>query len=119
MLDIRSEGVIKIGPIVKTDQEEFILGIGVLQKLRYGVPRRDHFVGHALAGIEEQADRRRDVLTREGQDFLLNIILKEPEVLLFQIRNEVTISIGNADVDEHHVHVDLDGVGRRLSLVGG
>ena len=90
-------------------QEEFVCGIGVPQECVHGFVRLVHTEFHAIAGIEDNADRGRRVLGREVRDHLLHFVFEECEVLLLQARHNPAVAIGDSYRDLYQIRVHQNG----------
>jgi hypothetical protein len=89
-----SKGTGQFGPLIKADQEEFILRVGSLEEFESSLPGLVDFVGHAAAEIENHADRYGNILGGERDYFLLGIVFKDAEIVLVEARDQPIERVG-------------------------
>ncbi len=108
LLHTAGEAAGQLGSIVEAHQEELIERIRRAHELHRGLARFVHLVGHAAAHIKNQSNRNRDVLARQGYDFLLGPIFVNTEIFSFQAGDQTVQGVGHRDVYECQVHVDFN-----------
>lgn len=109
------EGARELSVLVESNQKEFVLWIGGLEKLNRSLFGFTDFVRHAAAQIEDDSDGNRNVLGREGDNLLLDVVFEDPEIVWLETCDEAVIRIGDGDVNKCQLHVQMD----RLALLNG
>src|SRR5215470_10489632 len=82
-------------PVAEPDQEIFVSRHAGLEKLLHCFDGTVHSLAHAAAGIEEEAHGDGSLLAEERFDFLLDVILEDPERFHRQTRDGPIPGIGN------------------------
>src|ERR1035441_2767825 len=118
LLQVAREGLNQVGRIVELHQEELVLRIGQLEKLRHCQSRFVELVAHAAAAIEDHAHRERRVLAGELSDLLRLLIFRQFEVLLFESGDKAVHGVGDRDRNQYQraVHTDV-GMRPRFRLL--
>src|SRR5882762_1156171 len=70
-------------------------GIGGLEELDGSFARLGDFVGHAAAEIKDHADGNGHIFGREGDDFLLDAVLKHAEIVGFEAGDQAVVRVGD------------------------
>ena len=107
LLDAVGENAGELGALVEADQEEFILWVGGLEELDGGFAGLGNLVGHAAAEVEDDADGNGHVLGGEMDNLLLDVVLEDAEIFGVQTGDQAAVGIGDSDVDQSQVHVNL------------
>ena len=94
--------------LVEAHQEEFILRISGFEKLDGGFAGLGYFVGHAAAEIKDHADGDGNVFGGEGDDFLLDAVLKDTEIVRFEAGDQAIVGVGDRNVDEREVDIKMN-----------
>jgi len=122
ILDAIGERASEFGSFIKTDQEELVLGIGGLEELKRGFASLVDFIGHAAGKIEDHADGNGDVFGGKTDDFLLDVVFEDAEIIRFESSYKAIVGIGDSDIDEGEVDVganDLAGMNFDRRSVAG
>ena len=77
-----------LGFVGERDHEEFVLGVGRLEKLHYRLPRPLDFAAHAATHIEDYAQRHGCILAGKMLDLLLVLAFEDGKVILVQPGNQ-------------------------------
>jgi hypothetical protein len=85
---------------VKADEEEFVCRVGGFEELNGGFPRLAYFIAHASTDIENYANRDWHIFRGEGFDFLLDVVLKHPEVILLKSGDKAVVRVSDGYIDE-------------------
>jgi len=110
----RREVLQKLHLAVEVDQERlvFVLAQHVLEELVAGVPLFTQHAPLALAGIDQQSQRQRQVrFPRKVADRLRMPVLRQSEVVLGQIRDDLQLLVPNRGQNVNYF--DISGKRRR------
>lgn len=103
------EGANEFCAITESYEKELVLRIGTSEKLQGGFLGLGDLVGHAAAEIENEADGNGNVYRRGILNFLLDVVFEDAEVIRGATRDQVVMPIGDRNVDEHQIHIDVQG----------
>src|SRR5579859_6791191 len=108
-LGLLRESLHQLRPIVEFDQEELVLGVRGLHKLRDRLPRFLQFRAHAAAGIEHDSHRQGGIFARKLGDLLLHLVFQQFEILFVQARHEPAHGVGDRHRDQHQrgIHANI------------
>jgi len=118
VFDAVGEGARELGPFIETNEEKFVLGISGLEELEGGLAGFVDLVGHTAAKVEDNTNGNGDIFRGEADNFLLDIVFKDAEVVGIKAGDEAVKGVGNGNVDQGEVHIGaddfsgLDGYGR-------
>ncbi len=94
--------------LIEADEEKFILGIRGLEELDRSFAGFAHFVGHAAAKIKNHTNGNGHDFGGEVDDFLLDVVLEDAEVVLLETGDQAIVRVGDGNVDEREVHVHVN-----------
>ena len=80
-IGIGGEGHLELGAAAEFHQEKFILCVGRPEKSGGCLGNFFHFVPHAAAGVQKQANGDRGVFCREGGDTLSDAVLRHTKIV--------------------------------------
>jgi len=87
--------------------------------VKFRRPTQPHFVGHAAAEIEDDANGNGDVFRREILDLLLDVVFEDTEVIGLKPCNQAVIRVSDSNLDKRQVHIDTDGLALFNDLARG
>src|ERR1700730_17182037 len=103
-----SEAAGELRAIVKADQKKLVERVCRTHKLHSGLASLVHLVRHAAAHIKNQSNGNRNVLARQGHNFLFASIFINPEIFFFQTGNQTVQWVGHSDVYERKTNVNFN-----------
>jgi hypothetical protein len=65
-------------------------------------------VGHAAAVIKDDANGNGHVFGGESDDFLLDAVFIDAEIVGFQAGDQAVVGVGDGDVDEREVDIEMN-----------
>ena len=108
VVDGAGEVLNQLRPVVESDDEELVLGIGGFDELQDCFACADQLGSHGAGEVEDDADGDRGILTGETGDLLLAVVFVDLEIFFFQTRDQAVQGVGDGDRDQHHIHVHAD-----------
>jgi hypothetical protein len=101
-------GVVDVRVVVEIDDEDFVVGIGVLHQ-RQGRGFHAGALGpHAAAVVDNQSHGHRDILPLEEQDVLLDVVLRHREGVLFEVGDQLACFVHDRGVAHHQAGVGCE-----------
>src|SRR5712691_10803857 len=119
-LGLFRESLHQLRPVAEFDQEELVLRVRRLHKLRDRLPRFLQLGPHAAAGVEHDPHRQRGILARKLGDLLLNLVFVQFEIFFVQARHEPAHGVGDRHRDQDQCGIDANigaAVGDRRRVI--
>src|SRR6516164_1919312 len=108
VFDAVGEGARKFGPLIETDQKEFVLGVRGFEEFEGRFTSLVDLIGHAAAKIENNTDGNGDVFRGKTNNFLLDVVFKDAKVVWIKTSNKAIERVGHGNVDQGEVHIGAD-----------
>src|SRR2546423_7576109 len=101
LLDVGSKFLIEIVLVVEIDNKNLVIGIARLHQIQRSLVNGITLLSHRAGIVDHNTDGNREIFLMEVSDLLRLIVLKDGEVSLVQIIDQVVSVIDNGRVQGH------------------
>ncbi len=119
LADVGGEVLVDESFVGEVDDEGFVVAVRGLDQVQRGCVNGGTLVPHRTRIIDDDAHRYWDVLVLEGRDGLRDAVFKYLEVVLLEVGHQMAAFVEYRDVENHLIHVALQGETAMRSALQG